>query len=92
MECCRYGVPDAGEQVHDEEYAKRTGKMAQELPDHRTFAAERDIALQREVDALTDDDGCEVGEGEREPAVREAVADHGQGQRDAHYLCLDGRP
>ena len=73
--CCGDRVPDAGEEVHDEEYSECACEVADQLLDDRSFAAEGYVSLQREVDAFTDDDRCEVCECEGEASVCEAVSD-----------------
>ena len=45
MKSGRYGIPDAGEEIHDEEYAQCSGKVAENLGDHRAFAPEGDVSL-----------------------------------------------
>ena len=74
MEGGRNRIPDAGEQIHDEKDTQRTGKVAQKLLQHRSLAPECHIPLQREVNALTNDDGCKIGKREGQSPVLKAVA------------------
>ena len=92
VERCRHRVPDAGEEVHDEEHAQSTSEVAENLRDHRTLAAEGNIPLQREVDALTNNDGGEIGKGKGKASICQAVPNHGQGERHVKHLYFDARP
>ena len=79
-------------------YLQRTideGLSRSELEDlfaDGSLAAEGHIPLQREVDALAQDDGGIVGQGKGQTAVGQGIADDRQGQRNAHDRHLDAGP
>ena len=59
-ECAGDRVPNAGEQVHHQEHRDGGQTVANNLGHYRIHALERHIALEREVDALTKDNGGHV--------------------------------
>ena len=66
--------------------------MEKDLQSDRALAAEGYVPLQREVDALTENNGGIVGQSEGKASVRKTVSDQRQCEGNAKHLCPDAGP
>ena len=91
-------IPHAGKQVHHQEHHDGGEEVQHELGRQRAVTLEGYISLQREVDALAEENGGQVGQREGQAAIDQVsavrtdlqgVADDGQLEADSKQLHRD---